>query len=251
MKTFSNSIIILFICAVSFSACKKKNPTPNTPKGLLYLHIHTDIDTNEVDAGTVARDSGGRQFSLNVAQFYMSNIVLYKSDGTSVTTANAIVLKTIGEEEYYVGSIPTGNYTSISFDIGLSDADNVGTPSALPSGNVLSTQNPNMWFGPGMGYMFMNLQGMADTTAAQNGLVNAPFTYQTGTSKQRISIRMPQHAPFAVIANQQTFVHLIADYGKALRGVNLGLGTATPFIADSAATNQIANNIYSMFRYEE
>jgi hypothetical protein len=250
-----NQIIIISLFAlifISFSACHKKNDsTPAVPKGLLYFHLHTDIDTNEVDSGVVARDSSGRQFALNVAEFYICNIVLHKSDGSTYSVDGAVALKTIAEEEYYIDSVPTGNYTSVSFSVGLNSALNSGTPSSFSSGNVLGTQTPGMWFGAGQGYIFMNLQGLADTTVAQAGPVNVPFTYQLGTSSQLVTVTMPQHAAFGVIANQQTFIHMIADYGKALRGVNLGLGTATPFNSNAAVTTQIANNIATMFRYEE
>lgn len=63
------------------------------------------------------------------------------------------------------------------------------------------------------------------------------------------TVTMPNEV-FSVVANQQSFVHLIADYGKALRGVNFKTSnTASPWVNTSVAT-QIANNIPTMFRYE-
>ncbi len=234
-------------------SCNKTNNAVTTPKGILYLHLHTNIDTNEAGVGDVARDSSGRYFSFTLADFYMSGIVLHKSDGSTYSVSGVYVKKFIDSEEYYVDSIPAGNYTSISFNVGIDAATNSTNPSSYPSSNILSMQTPSMWFGStSQGYIFMNLQGMADTTTGDAGtIVNCPFSYQLGTSAMLETVNMPTHATYDVVANQVTFIHLICDYGKALRGINFKTqSTATPF-SNAAVAQQIANNIPTMFRYEE
>jgi len=255
MKILLNILTTAFIFGslMFASACHKTNTNASTPKGILYLHVHTDIDTNEVDSAVVAKDSSGRHFQLDIAQFYISGIILTKSDGTSYAINNAYILKNIAQEQYLVDSIPTGNYTTITFSVGVDASRNSMNPSSFASTSALSPQTPSMWFGStSQGYIFMNLQGYADTTAAQNGPVNQPFSYQLGTSALLRTVTMPIHSPvFTATPNSSMFIHIIADYGKVLRGINFKTqNTATPF-TNIGVTTQIANNIPTMFRYEE
>src|SRR5579872_5697205 len=171
MKTKTNLLIKLAVitCLTVFFSCKKKDttvaPAPTTPMGTLAFHLHTNIDTTETDSGRICKDAGGRRFQLNVAQFYASGIVAIRSDGSKVPLSNVYILKTMAKEEYVIGSIPAGNYNSVSFNVGIDSAANKTAPSSHAAPSVLGAQIPNMWFGStAQGYIFMNVQGLADTT---------------------------------------------------------------------------------------
>ncbi len=233
-------------------ACKKSdNAVVATPKGVLYFHMHTDIDTNEVDSAMIAMDAIGRHFQLDTAEFYISGVVLHKADGATYAVSGAYALKTMAEEDIKIDSVPTGNYTSVSFNVGVDAAANQTNPATYGASSVLSVQNPSMWFGSTtQGYIFMNIAGYADTTVAQNGPVNRHFSYQLGTSGMLATVNLPV-MNFTVVGNEVSFVHLIADYGKVLNGVSFKTqNEATPFVNATIAT-QIANNISNMIRYEE
>lgn len=260
MKT--NKFILISL-VITFFSCKKKDsttPTPPTPMGIIALHMHTNIDATEADSGVVVIDYLHHQkFQLNIAQFYMSGIVAYKSDGTPVQISNAYLLKNITQEEYILGQVPAGNYKSISFNVGVDAATN-GINPASQSG-VLGIQNPTMWFGnSNQGYVFMNVKGYADTTVMRNGQANKAFAYQLGGNNQLKNIRMPDkpNNDYIVVTTSNTTAlpaefHLICDYGILLNGVNFKTNNAvaTPFNSDSTAVKTIYNNIPNIFRYEE
>jgi len=251
-KLYKLPFLIAIVSLVCFlSACSKKNnPAPATPMGVVYFHIHTDIDTNEVDSGVVAKDASGRHFQLNLAKFYLSGIVLYKADGSTYTLNNVYILKDMENEVYYADSVPTGNYTSVSFNVGLDAAANAKAPSGYVPSNVLSSTS--MWFGStSEGYIFMNVQGLADTTVAQTGPVNSPFNYLIGTSAMLKNVKMPaMDAAMSVVTNQVAYVHIVADYGKLLSGIDFKTqSNASPYV-NAATAMQIDNNIPNMFRYE-
>jgi hypothetical protein len=250
-------IIIAATLLTIFFSCRKKDTTtstPPTPKGDLYFHLHTNIDTTEADSGIVCSDAAGRKFQLNIAQFYLSGIALKKTDGSVYNISGAYVLKTISEEVYMVASgVPAGNYSSVSFNVGI-DASTNQTDPASHSPGPLAMQDPSMWFGStSQGYIFVNVQGLADTSATHTGTVNYPFSYKLGTSSLLRTVNMPSQA-FSVVANQSAVVHMVADCGKLLEGVNFKTqNSATPFgnAAEVSTAAQIANNIQNMFRYEE
>ena len=133
------------------------------------FHLHTMADTNEVESyGDTLVMSDGRQIAVSTAQLYISNIKLIKTDGSVVDGPSGTIIMKQGEEEYDLGTAPVGNYKSVRFDVGLSDASNASTPAS--SDQVL--YQPSMWFGASAqpdGFVFINFAGSIDTTAAANG----------------------------------------------------------------------------------
>lgn len=241
------AVLLTFFGMITVS-CGDKDPAP-TPTGNLYFHIHTDIDTTEVEAGDVAADATGRHFQLDKAKLFISGIQLKKTDGTYVSVDNVYLLKTIEEEEYEVGQVPAGNYLGVRFNVGVDATANAKAPTSFASTSPLS--DPTAWFGStAQGFIFMDLQGKADVSAGQTGPVDQAFSYQLGTSSMLKTVTLPDQA-FSVVANQDNLVHLIADYGAALTGIDFKTQpTGTP-VSGSGVAQKIADNIPNMFRYEE
>lgn len=231
-------------------SCKKEKSTPPpTPYGTVGLHIHTTVNDVELDSGNVAPDATGRKIKLNIAQFYFSNVTLKKADGSEVKLNN-ISLKTIGQETFVLGQVPAGNYTGMYFQVGLDNTTNQTMPSSCAASSVLSPQMPAMWFGScTQGYVFMNVQGYVDTTAAMNGNADQPFCVQLGTSSMLKTVNMPAKS-YSVVANQTYYIHTMADYGMLLQGVDLKAhNTISPFNNASVAA-QVAYNVSNMFVFE-
>ena len=252
-------ISIITIC-MTITFCKKKNTTPpadTTPvNGTAILHLHTDVDTNEVDAYyTVYVMTGGRKISVSIAQLYISSIQLVKVDGSTYDLGSLNIAKTMPAEQYLLGSVPSGNYKSIKFNVGLSPATNMLLPE--PSDSTLF--KPNMWFGntvqPWQGYVFVNLQGKIDTTNAANGTLAQmqAFSYRIGTNAHLKSVTMPDQS-YSILPDQTQFIHIIIDYNKLFTGialnVNSNLKVNTTIDNAGSLANQIANNISLMFHYE-
>jgi len=258
IKLTSN--ILLVGCILCFLSCKKKDSattTPPTPMGTIGFHLHTNIDTTEVSAGVAVIDHvSGKKFQLDVAQFYVSGVVAYKTDGTAEPVSNAYILKNISQEMYVIGQVPAGNYNKISFNVGVDAAINATNPSSHTG--LLGVQNPAMWFGSTtQGYIFMNVQGYADTTATLTGNTNQAFAYQLGGNAELKTINMPAMTSNVVVTTSNTNAlpaefHLICDYGILLNNVNFKTSNAiaTTFNSDSIIIKQISNNIPNMFRYE-
>ena len=253
------SVCFLFtIILMSHCSCKKSD-TPATPtttgnsQGTLWVHLHTDIDTNEVELGDTARNSDGRKMVLTMAQMYVSGINMVNTNGTSVSVP-ANILKTVDSEAYQVGPIATGGYSYITFNVGLDQTTNATNPSSYSAGSPLAAHTPPMWFGStSQGYIFVNVSGYIDTSAGKNGKANYPFSYKIGSNSLLQSVKMPAHTPiFSVTSGGITFVHLIIDYGKIVKGLNL----KTENMTDTYTTNpslaaKVAANIPGMFTYEE
>ena len=263
MKTIIKNqlILIALICSVGIylSSCKKKDDTPPpTPpaNGSLAFHLHSNVDTNEVDTlGMVYVMTGGRKISVSFAQLYISGIQLVKPDGSTYAVPGTIILKKQQTEPYNVGSVPAGNYTSVKFNIGLSAATNASTP--LSTDTTLYVKS--MWLDTGSvqpsGFVFINFQGKIDTTAAANGTIAqmVPFSYRIGTNAHLTSISMPTQN-FTVAPHQTQYVHMIIDYAKLFSGVKLN--TSGNLTINTASDNAlplatlVADSIPRMIHYE-
>src|ERR1039458_8117247 len=155
MATRSRNYILAIVTSVGFTlllwgflGCNKTstNNNPLVAMGTLIFHIHTFIDTAEVlDTSKAYANSDGRMMKIRLAQLYISNIRLVKSDGT-IFRPDSVILKNIANEDYPLGPIPAGTYPSVMFDVGIDTPTNHKNPSSYASTEYLSLQNPSMWF---------------------------------------------------------------------------------------------------------
>jgi hypothetical protein len=245
--------MVLF--AFLICSCSKKDTTVAVSTGQLYLHLHTNIDTTEMDSyKSIIRSSSGRKISLSLAQLYISQIVLVKLDGSLLPVTGKVLLKTFENEAFLVGDVPVGNYKSIRFCVGLDAATNAQSPISTDS----VFYRPEMWFGATaqpFGFVSMNVEGTIDTTATANGTINqmVPFSYKIGTSTNIISITFPDIS-FSVITKQDQYIHIIINYMNIFKGIDLSksgnLMVLTSSDNTSAIAKQIVSSIPSMFSFE-
>lgn len=248
------NLYILLSILVSFSACKKdEDETPVVANGSVMFHMHSAADTTEIENyGDTIYLSSGRMMIVDLAKMYISNIRLVKADGSEVSPDVTKILQQQGTEEYELGSVPSGNYKTVKFDIGLSNADNASIPSA--SNAVL--YQPSMWFGATAqpdGFVFVNLQGTIDTSSAMDGSGMHPFVYEIGTVANRVTVTLPDE-PFTVSPNSEAMVHMEVNYAKIIEGLDLSdetnLNISTPSDNTGTAASTIVTNIEDMVEYE-
>ncbi len=263
LNKFSKTIFLAISLAIFISifSCKKDSSTSTTtntttPTGTLVLHLHTNVDSNEVDFyDTVYHTTAGRKISVSRAQMFISHIQAVQLNGSVIDLSGISILKVMENEEYIIGSIPVGNYKSVNFSVGLDNTVNQTAPTASSIFN-----NATMWFNSSYassdGYVFANFEGKIDTTTKANGTVAnmQPFVYKIGTNAHFTNINMPEQ-DFAVVANTQQFVHIIIDYNKLFNGVQLNqsgnLNVSTVADNSTAIGNQVAANILNLFHYEQ
>jgi len=249
------AITVIAIAAIScgITSCKK-NSGSSAPMGTFYFQLNTYIDTNKVvDTAILYRDSSGRHFSLSVAQFFIYNVVLQNANGTSYKIDNAYILKDIDSIQYVIGSAPPGTYNTVSFNVGLDAETNALSPSVFaPADSYIPTGN--MWYGnTTQGYIFMQLQGYADTTATQTGINPVHFSCNIASAANLETVTMPvrgAYPPYTLAANGTCYINITCDYGKLLSAVNFKTQDSTDtYYFNPALATAIAGNIPNMFRY--
>jgi len=249
------SISAMAIVALCLASCSKNSTPSASPLGTVYFRLHTTIDS--VVADSVApyyyTDSLGRRLSLQVPQFFISNVVLQNTNGGSYTIS-AYILKSLDSETYLVGYAPVGTYSSVSFTVGLDAVTNALAPSSFsPTGYQPSA---SMWYdSTASGYMAMKVQGLYDTTAAHTGVNPINFSFEIPNSmEQTVTLARGSAAyPDYSIANGvNQYIDINCDYGKLLSVLNL----KTQYVSDGISVNvsiasMLAPQIPGMFRYNQ
>lgn len=163
----------LFILLLLFSSCHRQSPT-----GHLQIHFATEVDGTplQYDVLDYVNDAGNR-YEVNEVRYFISRVVLTKSDGTQVGITDNDGI------HYYDSDIssthnwlmdddlPIGKYETITFVFGLDGVQN-------KTGFFVNPPEANMaWPDPiGGGYHYMQINGKWLNTNEEL----TPFCLHTG-----------------------------------------------------------------------
>jgi hypothetical protein len=161
----------------TISSCKKEEeetitPTPTATTGSVTLEMEHMFNDLEFALGTEYTTAAGEIVSFNTTKYYVSNIKFTKTDGSVFTQSESYYLVDLsadGSNLLTISDVPTGDYTDITFTIGVDSTRNV---SGAQSG-ALSVANGMFWSW-NSGYIFAKLEG--DCPQSSNGT----FTYHLG-----------------------------------------------------------------------
>ena len=187
-----------------FYSCKKDVLLPATPSG-------NSIDfqvTHVVEAELVVFDTirytndAGNKYSVTRLEYYISTVVLKKSDGSLVetSTANYINGRDSDALNFSLSAIPSGDYVGLSLFVGLDSVTN--QTNALPN----NSENINMAWPVmmGGGYHFMKFEGhyeesidvlgyavhLGTNTALVKVEVNTPFSVNKAGEKMTLEMNL-------------------------------------------------------------
>ena len=254
---FAGVLALLVFTSFSFTGCKQEgcidplavNYDEEADKDdgsciyetQLKLHLHNNFGSSEFLYGSDYELADGRKLNLSIARFYFSNIRLMNG---SAETPLADVYKqwNASEEHYMLGDAPAGTYTGIKFDIGVDSTANYGDPSAWPDDHALSSSSSThdhwSW---NSGYIFMKIEGKADTSAAMNGTINGDFVYHVGTPNFARTVEIPVN--FSISEGSTGEVHLEVDLMKFFDNVDLTADFDTHTMNNMPLAGAVADGI--------
>jgi methanobactin biosynthesis MbnP-like protein len=165
MKTFKYTLLLFLSASLVITSCKKDPdeeqpvPAPAAPTtGSLALHFENMVDTNELVFNTQSYVTANNDtFTVSAFKYYISNIVLTKSGGgTYVETESYHLINAADSNScgILLANVPFGNYTSISFMIGVDSARNC---SGAQTGALDPTNG--MFWSWSTGYIQAKLEG--------------------------------------------------------------------------------------------
>ena len=159
-----SKLILLSILLISlFSCVKKDDPTP--PSANCKTTFENFVGNQPLVLSSAwYTNANGDSFNVTTYKYYITNIKLTKADGSVYTETESyhLINEADANSKFFVmGNIPEGNYTSISFLIGVDSTRNTTgaqTGALDPINGMFWTWNS--------GYIMAKLEGTSPQSSA-------------------------------------------------------------------------------------
>ncbi|TYZ07647.1 hypothetical protein FY528_14915 [Hymenobacter lutimineralis] len=236
-------LLCLLAFASFFTACTDDtdtnlNPAPSQP-GTLDVEIDHVAGTEPLAFNTTYTTAAGDKFTVSRLKYYLSNFTLGKTDGSSYLVPESYFLVDEADPEskfFTLADIPSGDYTSLSFTIGVDSTRNV-------SGAQTGALDPinNMFWTWDYGYIFTKLEGTSPQAPNQ-----ALVFHIGGFKKPNNTIRSVSPTlrgiTIPIRKDRNPAVHLKADVLRLFTGPNTIRFATTPNVMGGADAVKIADN---------
>lgn len=239
----------LLFAAVLFS-CTKETPTP-TPDPVVPEKSTVQLKFEHVwgpSMGAFAINQAlvhpltSNEITFTLLNYYVSNIKLQKADGSSYVQPESYHLVRLSSgsmADLVLSDIPVGDYTGITFTIGVDSARNV---SGVQEG-ALSPSNGMFWSW-NTGYIFIKAEGRSPQASSGN------FTYHIGGfSGENNAIRtvtLPFNGELRVRKNAEPSIHFNVNAARFWHG-GIQLADLSTIHMPGANAALIATNFQGAF----
>lgn len=186
-------VFILFLAGILFSCKEDENKTPNeennsTPELKARVNLMPTYQGNPVSLNEEYTTQEGYTISFTRVDIIFTN---FKNNNGKQLFESAIYKMNEDKRLLWKGKGNYSEFNSIAADVGVGPAENHEDPSAREQDDPLFILNSGeMHWGWNPGYIFIMLEGKADTTVNQTGNDLMNFFYHIGedTLLQHVSI---------------------------------------------------------------
>ncbi|MDB5256560.1 MAG: hypothetical protein JWM14_1255 [Chitinophagaceae bacterium] len=240
-KIIVGSMLLAF--ATFISACKtaSDDPVPAQGKGSVHIEFDNQFEQDPLDpeqymplifTTETYSNNAGEEYTITAFKYYISNIKLKKADGTVHVDSNSYYLIDASSSDAVItlSKVPVGNYTSMSYIIGIDSLQNetTGQTGALDRTN-------GMWDVTSESYLSLLLEG----TSPQSTETGHAIKYHIGgykNSNHTNTLRTVQHNFGEYVLQVREIgtpqVHLAVQAAKVAKNITF----ATTPIIDSPGT---------------
>lgn len=230
----------VFLITLLLSSCKKEDDVPalsSTGSGSITINIqHIWNDSNFVELNnTYIHPITNDTVQFTNLKYYFTNLRLKKQDGSWWAHPESYFLVNLQDSnslQLKISEVPTGNYTAISYLLGVDSLHNVSGAQA----GALSTVNGMFWSW-NSGYIQMKAEGMSPNSSSgsfayhiggfygeysplnlhEETLINTPIVVSS-TSKNKLTIRCLPHQiwPDGLQLQHVSIVHSPNKHSKSI-----------------------------------
>jgi len=247
IMNIKNILILLFTVIIGFTSCKKDEVINSTEKGTFTIEFENEVNGAPLVLNNQNyKNANGDTYNISVFKYYVSNIKLTKTDGTVYSLPESYILVDAAKPSSFLTNfkdIPAGDYTKISFIIGVDKERNLAgaqTGALDPALGMFWTWNS--------GYIFVKLEG----TSPQSTAVNNALTFHIGgivdpnNTIRTFSTDFSTGNPLRIRTDKNPQIHFTANAGSLFTGkqnisfanLNFTMGGANSvLVADNYATS--------------
>lgn len=201
-------------------------------------------------------NASGEDFTITAFNYFVSNVVLKKADGTELKFIDKyfLIKESVAESKVItLTDVPAGDYTSVSFVVGVDSAKSV-SDVAQRTGvlDPASYGTDNMYWSWNSGYIFFKMEGKSSksTNAAKD------FKFHIGgfggmsakTANNLRTVSLPIADIAKVRKNIAPEVHLSIDAQKVFK-TSLKIAESNTIMNPTLGV-AVANNYKDMFAVE-
>lgn len=254
---FKNSLILLMLTVLSFSACRKKdlptpvvtNPAPDTPKGSMGFILDNVVGDKDLELNAIFLYTlpNGDQFNVSTYNYYVTNIVLITDKGARYKEPESYHLAQASDPAsllFSIPGVPAGTYTAVEFLIGV---DSVRNFSGAQSG-ALDPEHHMIWSWS-TGYIMAKMEGTSPQSTMSGNMLSFHIAGYKAPNNvvKKITITLPE--PAIVTETKTPHIHLRSDLAAWFTAPGFtGFATMSSIGSEGAAANAVAENYSKMFR---
>lgn len=163
MKLYNLFKISTLIAVIAFTVSCKKDPKIEDQIGSFTIELEHLFGESEFSYSTNYETTNNDSISFSKLRYYISNIVITKADGSTFVQPESYYLIDLGTTsslELNVPEVNGGEYTSVTFTLGVDSTRNV---SGAQTG-ALSVSNEMFWSW-NSGYIFLKAEGSCPQSA--------------------------------------------------------------------------------------
>jgi len=243
----------LLLAVLTLAGCKKDEAINNTGKFTLSMDNGVTMPgTNGPVFNSLVLNTGayvnaaGDDFTVTTFKYYISNIKLLKADNSAYTLPKSYYLVDQSKpesQELTMSDIPVGDYTGISFMVGV---DSARSKAGNFTEAALSSNNGMLWTMNGIDeFINLNMSGYSPRSPS-GGLTFHIAGYQHSTTNTIRTVTVPfpaANSPMQVRADHSPEIHMQVDIAKMFTGPNPVRFSSVYSVMGGAPAVQIANNI--------
>ena len=260
MKNLKFVFAIFAVSALTLQSCKKETKKDYDPsqKGKMMLHFDNRAGADDLVLNTGTYSNAlGQSFNISKFNYYISNVVLLNSDGSKYTGPqnNSYFLVEESDEttaDVELSDIPEGNYSGVSFVIGVDSNRNTLPVSERTGALDPTAAGQDMYWSWNSGYIFLKMEGMYDSVSTMKMFmyhIGGYGGYSSPTINNIKNVTLSFNGTNAEVRKAKTSgpeAHLYVDALKVLNGITNVDFFANPMVMFNAYSVNIANNYSSM-----
>jgi len=253
-KLFFSIILAVVMGAVS---CSNDTIDPNEKSSvILKFDNFVGNEALVLDSKTY-KTSSGEDFSVSTFNYFVSNIELQNSDGSTFKVTDKYFLvrqKDTQSLRVTLEDIPAGDYTALSYIIGVDSLKSVSDISQRTGVlDPASYGTDNMYWSWNSGYIFMKLEGISPNSTEPNKDFKfhiggfGGLTGPTANNLKKVELNFGGEVA-KVRASQSPEIHIVSDVLKVF-GSNLKISEASVIMNPTKGLT-VSANYKSMFKVD-
>lgn len=255
------NLLIIFMLALAIASCKKNDVgyNPNVKTKVVIEYDNMVGNQNLQLGSTTYTNTAGENFTVSLFKYFVSNFKLTKSDGSEYVVPQDscyfLVDESIASSLKPVLTIPEGEYTKLSFVLGVDSLRNTMDVSKRTGNLDVTGTASGMYWSWNSGYIFFKLEGNSQASPQ----ADKSFKYHIGlfggmstptlNNIKTINIDLTSRGILKAKYGRNLSVKVNSDALKMFSGsANVSIA-ANPVVMANSYSATVANNFANMFSH--